>query len=182
MAIEIKVNPELLADETPVQARELINIRRTLNNDLIMSDHPDIDVIVSPKNNKVLAIAKDEFGDHVYASASRLFDYLGKRGVVQLETIHAGNIYGSLEAMLPENDEVDPIQVAVYVINEFLKEEVPYYTRNDELERELEKNLLEPDDEDSTELGEIPHDPLKGTLHRWPGSSGAYMHHGMYRQ
>ena len=48
-------------------------------------------------------------------------------------------------------------------------------------EVELERNLLDPSDEDSTELGEVPHEPTKGTQHRYPGGHTAYGLTGMYR-
>ena len=36
-----------------------LDIRKTLDGNLIIADHPDIDIIVLPKNNKILAIAKE---------------------------------------------------------------------------------------------------------------------------
>ena len=43
-------------------------------------DHGDIDIVLSPTNNKVLALSKDQYGDHIYATQSRLFEHLVKNG------------------------------------------------------------------------------------------------------
>ncbi len=72
-----------------------------------------------------------------------------------------------LKSATPER--VDPVQVALYSVVSFLLEEKPYYTSLKKYEIALEKDLLEPDKEDSTELGEVPHEPRKGTLNQYNG-------------
>ena len=70
-----------------------------------------------------------------------------KKGVVKMGTVKSGNVFGSLEGEIPEADSVDPIQVAVLVVDNFIKEERPFYDQGDEFEDELEDRLLEPDEE-----------------------------------
>jgi len=184
MAINIKIDTstqETAAPEAPPQATAHRNIRKMLDGTLIMFDHPEIDIAIIPHKNKIVAFAKDEMGDHVYATQSRLFDFLCKKGVTELGSIQGGNIYGSLEATLPESDHADPIQVAVFIVGKFVDEELPYFDRVKQYEKDSEEALLEPDDENSTEHGEVPHQPKKGTNHRWPGANAAYGLTGMYR-
>ena len=90
-------------------------------------------------------------------------------------------MYSSMEAAFLESDEVDSVQAVVFTVDKFIKEELPYYRRDQEYEEELEKDMLYPDEKDSTELGEVPHQKRKGTIHRWPGSTAAYGMTGMYR-
>jgi hypothetical protein len=176
MAIQITV-------KDGIQETIYLNARKSLDGNIMVFDHPDIDIIISPSQKKVVAFAKDEFGDHVYASQSRLFDYLAKRGVILMESINGGSIYSSLEAKLPDaaDENVDSVEVALYVVSKFINEEKPFYDRVDHYEKELEKQLLEPDDENSTELGEIPHEPRKGSHSKNPGSDAAYTFYGVMR-
>ena len=58
MAIAIKVSPELFEpgseeEKRPVQAKRILNIRKALDGSLILFDHPDIDIVVSPKKNNL---------------------------------------------------------------------------------------------------------------------------------
>jgi len=185
MAIAIKVNPEAtmpeVEQEMPVQATRSINIRKMLDGSLVIFDHADIDIVISPAKSKVIAFAKNETGDHIYAASSRLFDFLIKKGIINLGSVRSGNIFGSLEGEIPKNDSVDPIQMAVLAIDNFIKEERPFYDKGDEFEDQLEDKLLEPDEEHSTEFGKIPHQPRKGTINTYPGATATYTHWGMFR-
>lgn len=187
MAITIKIGskaeatPTAAEEKKPTQAKAYLNIRKSLDGNLMIFDHEDIDIVVMPQKNKVIAFAKDEMGDHIYGAQSRLFDFLSKKGVVEIGSVQGGNIYGSLEGTIPPSEESDPVQVVIFTISKFIEEERPYYRRDKIYNDELERNLLEPDEEDSTELGEVPHEPRKGVNHRWPGSSAAYGLAGMYR-
>jgi len=185
MAIAIKVSPELsepeVEKEKPIQATRVLNIRKMLDGSLIFFDHPDVDIVISPAKNSIIAFAKNETGDHIYASASRLFDFLTKKGVIELGSVKSGNVFGSLEGKIPQNDTLDPIQVVTLVVDNFIQEEKPFYDKSNEFEDDLEEKLLEPDEEESTELGEIPHQPRKGTINTYPGATATYTHWGIFR-
>jgi len=158
--------------ENPIAAKVKLKARKTLDGNILIMDHPEIDIVLSPKNNKVLALSKDQYGDHVYATQSRLFEYLTKNGVIDPSSIHGGNIYGSLEALMlesVESEKVDSLQMTLYSIVSFLLEEKPHYRAVKEYELEVEKDLLDPSEKDSTELGTVPHDRRKGTLNQYSG-------------
>ena len=53
--------------------------------------------------------------------------------------------------------------------------------RDKEYEDELQDRLLNPEDDESTELGDVPHEPRKGIINRFPGSNAAYGMVGGYR-
>ena len=186
MAITIKIGPQAeegkpTEEEKPVQANAFLKIRKTLDGSFIIFDHEDIDIVVMSQKNKIVTFAKDEMGDHIYAAQSRLFDYLSKKGIIEFDSIQGGNIYGSLEAKIQTSEEANSLQMAIFVIGKFIEEERPFYRRDKKYQAELERELLEPSDEDSTELGEVPHDTRKGVINRWPGSNAAYGLTGMYR-
>jgi len=156
-----------------------LKARKTIAGDVIIYDHPDIDIIVSPRENKIFALTKKHYGDHVYATQSRLFDYLSKKGVTDASKIRGGNIFGSLEGPVlvaeeAQKNKVDPLHIAIYSIAKFLHEEAPAVKGYKEYEAEFDKELTAPDDEETTALGKIPHEPRQGVSNTYPGSTGAY--------
>tara|TARA_R100000152_G_C6740987_1_gene164766 strand:- start:339 stop:899 length:561 start_codon:yes stop_codon:yes gene_type:complete len=164
---------------TQPQAKVHLKARKTMSGDVMIFDHPDFNVMISPGANKVLALAKEQYGSHIYASQSRLFDYLAKHGVVDASTVRGGNVFGSLEGFLLEVEEaqkedVNATQVAIYSVAKFFEGEKGHYDEIARFDAEWEKEITDPSDEDSTALGKIPHDRRKGTLNRYPGSSAAY--------
>jgi len=167
------------------QARVKLKIRKTLDGSFVIFDHPDIDIVIMPQMFKIIAFPKDEMGDHIYATQSRLFDFLIRRGTVVLDSVQGGNLYGSLEANIPPpaDPNVDPIDVAIYVIAKFIAEETPYYDKDEKYKDAVDDWMLEPDDDHSTDIDWAvkTHQPRKGVQNRWPGSSAAYGLTGMYR-
>jgi len=171
--------------ENPIDARIRLKARKTMDGNILILDHPEIDIVLALKSKKVLAISKTQYGDHVYATQSRLFEHLGKQGVIDRATVHGGNIYGSLEGTIVESNEparVDPIQMTLYSVVSFLLEEKPHYSAIKQYEIDFEKEILEPGDADSTELGHIPHKKRKGTMTQYAGINTAYGLYGMYEE
>ena len=172
-------------EQKPVQATVDLKMRKTLDGSFVVFDHPEIDIVIMPQMLKVVSFPKEEMGDHIYATQSRLFDFLSKKGVIVFDSVQGGNLYGSLEANIPPpaNPEVDPIEVVIYVVAKFVEEEQPFYDREAKYIDNVDDWLLEPDDEHSTDLdwAEKTHQPRKGVQNRWPGSTAAYGLTGMYR-
>ena len=90
MAISIKVGDAAKAPSVKLE----LDIRRSMNGDLMVFDHGDIDIILSPSKNKVVAFPKDTMSDLVYGAQNRLFNFLTKKGLVLPESVHAGSFYG----------------------------------------------------------------------------------------
>ena len=181
--IKIKIGDAAGKEEEPQspQASMSIVARKTLNGDIAVMDHLDLDIIIMPGKNKILTFAKEEQNDAVYDAQHRFFEYLKKKGVVAPDSIQGGNIYGSLEAAYPEqgSDGENSHQIILFTIGKFIEEEKPYFMwdaahRKSEVER-----LLEPDVIDSTEYGEVPQKVYKGSIPRktaYPYGGG--FHHG----
>ncbi len=168
--------------ERETQATVTLDVRKTLGGDLVIYDHEDIDIVISPKSKAVIAFAKDEINDMVYDAQSRLFDYLSKKGVVKRETVEGGNVYGAMQATLeePTGEAPDAINVAVLNLTKFMEEEAPRFMYNRMYDEQEEQAMTDPDEEESTELGEIPHRREKGSIR--PGIyRNAYMHNRFYR-
>ena len=162
-----------------------LKARKTIAGDIMIFDHPDIDIMVSPSKNKIFALSKDRYGDHIYATQSRLFEWLRRNGVVDPSKTRGGNIFGSLEStmLIPEEkqkENVSPVDIAVYSIAKFLHKEAPSVKGYRDYENNFDKQLIEPSDEDTTRLGKVPHEPWQGTNNTYPGSTAAYGLVGYY--
>ena len=148
------------------QAKITLNARKNLRGDVMIFDHEDIDIVVMSENNKILSFAKEDMSDKVYEAQERLFKFLRKRGIIELSSVQGGNIYGSMEANILESasENVSSIEATLYVVSKFMNEEKPYFSRREEYEDNELDYLVDPDEEHSTELGEVPHEERKGSL------------------
>ena len=171
MAIKITVSGEETQeriDNTPVAEIEL-QLRRSMNGDYYISDHSDIDIIIMREKKKVLVIAKDLMSSLVYGAQDRLFDFLTKKGLIDPESVQGGSVYGSMEGTLLSSQELNPINMAILNVSRWIDEERPYFEFMDKFEEMEEERFTEPDEEESTELGEVPHAEEKGSIR--PGYS-----------
>lgn len=162
MSIEIQVGNDVEQNETDIKMSLIA--RRTMDGNILILDHNDIDVAILPGEKKIITFPKASFHDGVYSTQERLFNYLSKKGVIKRETIQSGNVYGSIEAEYPDATEGDTTQIIMYTIGTFMNEEKPHLEMEEYLEDEWEKSLTEPDGKDSTELGEVPQVAKKGTI------------------
>lgn len=159
------VRIKIVAEEPEPVTIELV-ARRALNGDIMILDHDLVDIVVSPKNNKVLTFPKKLMEREVYPTQDRFYRFLRKKGVIDPSTVQAGNVFSSMEAKIYESalEGVDSIQSAIFVTSLFLEEEKPDILARQHLHHDMTTHLLDPDEEDSTELGEVPHADAKGSL------------------
>ena len=164
MAITIKVGEE--ANKKLITLE--LNLRKSLNGDLMIFDHGDIDIVLSTSNNKVIAFPKEIISDYVYGAQNRLFTFLRKRGVVIPESIQAGSFYGSFEAMMesPKNEDMSAAKMTLINISEFIDEERPYFEATEAIISMTDDEFIDPDKEDSTELGEVPQATQQGSIRK----------------
>ena len=160
MAISIKIK-----DLDPVE-RILLKARKTIDGNIIVSDHPEVDVLILPAQKKIVTLAKEELDDEMYETQNRFFKFLVSRGVVVYDSVQAGNLFMSLEATIPDAKEGDNIQYLLYSISEFMDKDLPYYQDKKEFEREMERALMEPEPDEFTdyETAMKTHKDRKGSL------------------
>ena len=157
----------------------LLNARKTIDGNIIISDHPDMDIFINPSKSKITSFPKDELDDELYDSQKRLFDFLFKKGVIDRLSVQAGNLFMTQEATIPEpTNDADKIQYCLYAISNFIEEETPFYENMKEFEKEAEKQLLEPEVDEYTEFDPERHAAEKGTL---PPRMVKYGIHSIYR-
>jgi len=179
-AVDNGVSDAELSKKGGVKVR--LDIRKTIDGNLIISDHPDIDIVVVTKSKKILALAKKLNSGVVYGAQSRLFDFLQSRGVINPDSIQGGNIYASIEAIIPDSPDLPEIKIAVLNIAKWLEQEKPSMEFLEDYQNEVSDDYTSPDVVHSTELGQVPQAAEKGSIKpgvvRAPYGLGLYNTYG----
>ena len=105
------------------QASVELQARKTLEGNLLIMDHDLIDIVLQPESLKIVTFPKSQSADDVYGAQSRFFDFLSDKGVVDRQSVQGGNIFSSIEGVIPPSQDVNPLQAAVYIISQFLADE-----------------------------------------------------------
>jgi len=168
IGLNIKPTVGIRINDNKKSTKDKMDFSKAINGDIMIFAHKDIDIMILKEQKKIVAFAKDMLTDDVYGAESRLFNFLRKQGIVAYDTIQGGNIYGSMEAQMltAEKKIKQPLVLAAHIVNEWIKTEKPmmdYMEAHDEL---MDDALLNPDEEHATELGEVPHEIEKGSIHR----------------
>ena len=77
--VEVKESDKIkvkIPDPNLYEIKFKLNIRESHNGDLMIFDHPDIDIIVMVEKRKIVTFAKDLATDVVYGTSSRLMERL----------------------------------------------------------------------------------------------------------
>jgi hypothetical protein len=155
-----------------------IALRKTLDGNLIIQDHQSMNIIIMPNKGKILALPKGEFNQDTYTDQDQMFQYLTNAGVIMPDSIIGGNIYGSLEAKFPTEKlgDEEPLEVVILNVSNFLSKDKAEYSVRKKFIDDLERELLDPDEEASTELGEVPQEKFKGSIPKY-----GFPSRGLYR-
>tara|TARA_R110000823_G_scaffold313673_1_gene441605 strand:- start:13 stop:552 length:540 start_codon:yes stop_codon:yes gene_type:complete len=173
MAVTVIIGDQEKERTSPVVAKTELVIRRTMDGDYMIMDHKDVDIIVMPKKMKVVAFPKDLMSDLVYSTESRMFKFLSQKGLIDIGSVQAGSIYGSLEARMLKGDSFDTTKMTILNLQKWMDEERPYFEFIEKFEDMVVDRFVDPSEEESTELGEIPHkEPKSGpqsmtNAHHW---------------
>ena len=152
--------------ETPPQIFTIkLKARRTLDGNIIVSDHPDIDIVIMPEKKKVIAFSRNNFDDHIYQTQDRLVKYLVKKGVAMPDSISASNVYGSLECKIIKPVQEIPIDnLLLMLVSKWIDSEKPSFVYQKAIDQVYKDRITDPDDKESTELGEVPAAKEKGSV------------------
>jgi hypothetical protein len=161
-----------------------IKARRTLDGNILIFDHEDIDILLSPDSSKCMTFPKEQMSDKVYQAQDRMFRYLARKGIVEHSSIRGGNVYGSLEAKLLESKTpgIDSLQACLYMLSEYLSTEKPFFRSAEEFNDDRLDHLLHPGDQDSTELGDVPQSDKKGSHGQTRGPYGFMYNYSLVRE
>lgn len=143
-----------------------LEARKTLDGNIMIMDHLHVDIIIDPKQRTIITYPKENLNEDAYETQNAFFSRLSTDGVILRDSIQAGNVFGSMQAVYPEsaNEETNPLHVVLLSTKNFMKEEMGYMQMEKDYEDDLEEEYLDPTPEDSTELGEVPEEPKKGSI------------------
>ncbi len=162
---EISINVSNEKPEEVIEASLKMQARRTLDGNVLIFDHKDIDIVLMPKEKKIVAMAKDVFGPQVYEAQDRLFKFLTRKGVIRIDSVQGGNIYSSMEAMVAESIDYNETQIALFSIGKFIEKETPFMEYETAFEKKEEERLSAPGKEESTDFDpERFHNQEKGSI------------------
>jgi len=162
MAVIIKVG----AAANIKKVRLEINARQALNGDVMIFDHGDVDIVLSPGTKKVVVFPKETMSDLVYGAQNRLMTLLIKKGILIPESVQAGSYFGALEGTIQQsvNPDISGEKLALINISSFIEEERPYFENREAIISAEDDELAHPDKEHSTELGEVPQSTDQGSM------------------
>lgn len=141
----------------------ILNVRKTMEGNIIVRDHREVDIVISPTSKKIILLPKKTMNEDLYPIQKRFFQHLRENGATILGSEATGFIYNSYEAMYVESQQYDSVAVLLKFIHEFIQDEKTEQLRLRQLKNDIENELLSPTDEKSTEYGEIPHKDLDGS-------------------
>lgn len=152
-------------EKKPQTFKVKLKVRRTLDGNFIVSDHPDMDIVIMPEKMKVIAFSRDNFDDHVYQTQDRLMKYLVKKGVIMPDSITGSNVYGSLECKIIKPAQEIPIdELMLMLVSKWIDSEKPSVVYQKAIDDVYTDRMTDPDDKESTELGNIPAAQEKGSV------------------
>ena len=165
--ITVDIEPKVKVNIVNPNMKKLqfeLNMRKALNGDILIFDHADIDIVLIVEKKKIVAFPKEIMSEVVYGAESRLMEWMRKNGIIEYDSIQSGNVYGSLEGKIHETSERDVIKSTIYQLTEWMKSESPSSLMKQGHDDMVQDAVLDPDEDVSTELGEVPHAPEKGSI------------------
>ena len=141
-----------------------LNARKTLDGDLIIRDHPDIDVVIMPKKMKIIAFPKEASTEETYNTQDKMFDFLIKRGVLIRDSIQGGNVFGSMEAKIVPTENNNSSKFVLLGVARWVETETPYFDYLEKFEEMQEDRFTEPSEEESTDFDPSRQAEKKGVL------------------
>ena len=172
MPIKLKIDPEISPEEAIAETKPApdavisLEVRKTLDGKIMILDHIHLDIILDTALNKITTFPKSELTDEVYGFQNKYFKFLTQDGVILPESVQSGNVFGSLEAQYPPpiDEGINSTQVVLISTKKFLDKQTPALEAQEFIENEIDDHLVDPTPEDSTELGEVPQEPKKGSI------------------
>ena len=143
-----------------------LEARKTLDGNIMIMDHLHVDIVIDPKSRTIVTYPKQNLNEDSYDTQNAYFSKLSSEGVILRDSIQSGNVFGSLQAVYPDspNEETNPLHVVLLSTKNFMKEAMGYMQMEKDYEDEIEEEYLDPTPQDSTELGEVPEEPKKGSI------------------
>ena len=82
--------------------------------------------------------------------------------------MQGGAVHGALEGLILESkDNVPVVDLTVMSIGKFIEREKPEYIFQQAYDQEVDDMYVHPDEQESTDLGEVPQEAEKGSIRQY---------------
>ena len=82
ISVDIKMDPRIN-----------LKARRTLDGNILVLDHEDIDIVLMLEKGKCVTFPKENMSDKVYSAQDRMFRHLSKKGLISQSSVRGGNVF-----------------------------------------------------------------------------------------
>jgi len=156
MAINIKIGEKpapikVVIKHNKVEETIQLQARKSLNGDIMIYDHDDIDIVIMTEKKKILTFAKEYYGDHVFEAQNRFFKFLMNRGVIDYDSVQGGNLFSSMQAQMQESKMYNEVQHTLLAISRFIDAERPLMEFERAFDQQEEDRLNAPPPGEYTE-------------------------------
>ena len=171
--IKIKVTPDAKSAEEMAKEKKdakkvsiSLEAKKTIDGKIMITDHRDIDIVIDTAKKQITTFPKDEMSDEVYQTQNNYFEFLSKKGIVERNSVQGGDVYASIQGMYPDtiDETVSPAQLVLLNTYHFIESERPRFETEEFVEDQIEDYYTDPEKSDTTELGEVPEEPRKGSI------------------
>ena len=73
------ISLKIVEDDTPTVINLEMKARKTLDGNIMIFDHQEMDIVLMPEKSKIVTFAKNDFSEMVYAAQNRLFEFFEKK-------------------------------------------------------------------------------------------------------
>ena len=148
-------SPSVNEEPKRPQATVGLRISQTLAGNLLINDHKYLDIVIVPKEGRIVTMPKPYAEKDVYDYQKDLMYSLFKNGILESPNPQGGSFIGIVEATYPTKADVDPLQSALLVIEEYIKETAAQDATAEEYDENIEDNFSDPPDDETTPYGKI---------------------------
>ena len=151
-----------IGDASPKQEQQQpqatigLKISKTLDGNLLINDHRYVDIVIIPKEGRIVTMPKPYAEKDVYDYQKDLMYYLFKNGVSDAMNPEGGAFIGMVETTYPLDGDVDSLQASLLLISEYIAKSKDEERVADEYDKNIEDNFVDPPDDETTKYGEIP--------------------------
>jgi hypothetical protein len=145
-----------------------LRIAKSLDGNLIIHDHPKILFVMAPSKRKLTLIAKENVKDDLHPTQKRFVSFAMENGFIIPGSESNGYLPNMFELTYPEDPKKDTIKIILKFIHQFILKDKEIYDRINKHKDSIQDRLINPDEEHSTELGEVGHSATKGSSKYMP--------------
>jgi hypothetical protein len=164
MPLTFKIGDSAQTEEKkPTQATIGLKMSKTLDGNLLINDHKYMDILVVPKEGRIVTMPKPYAEKDVYDYQKDLMYYLFKNGISSASSPEGGPFIGMVETSYPLESDVDPLQASLLMISEYIAKTEADELVADEYDENIEDNFTDPPDSKTTAYGDIsPYQDVPG--------------------